>query len=380
MSKPRQLELNDQRGLTLIELMIALVVSTIVIGFLFAIHTRMSVAYRSQVGVSQVLQTLRNGRSFLQRDLRMAGFLVPNGRLSVSATMNAARVLPALTVINDETGDGNDSFRLFHADFDRRSTVVAFDQLTHQLTVADGSVFPAGDPIMVIAGDFACGLAVQTKSGNALAVDPGANPWNESPNNPQCDDVAGQLALGVAATVHGLVVHSFRIDPTRPTSAVLQRSPSGTLVANDWEDLGVGFTNIQVSSRYYEEGDATDRDGDGDPERDWYSGENQETPDSTGTRPANASLTDVSLSLEVHSEGFDTAGALATPAFVVASSRNNNRLGDWGDDCPSNSAMTPCGVDLENLADAARPTRYQGTHIYRWSTTLVDLRNMGVGF
>ena len=44
----------------------------------------------------------------------------------------------------------------------------------------------------------------------------------------------------------------------------------------------------------------------------------------------------------------------------------NNSTGDWE------------GVDLEQ-ADADRPAGYRGRHLYRSSTTAIDLRNIGVG-
>lgn len=370
---------HGEAGLTLIELMIAVVVSTIIVAFLLGIHTRMSVAYRSQAGVSSVLQTLRAGRQYLQRDLRMAGFMVPAPTISVSTALDASGTWPVLSVINDADGTGPDRFRVLYANPDVSATITAMDLTNHSVTVSDPSVFADDEPIMLIAASGACLAAVTSRVGNQLFVDPSsANAFNQAPNNAHCDAVAAQVADGVIGSAHGLVMAAYRIDPERRAAAVLQRSASGGAV-DDWEDLGVGFTNIQIASRFFQPGDTTDHDGDGDPERDWYSGENQETPDPTGTRPPGT-ITDLSLSLEVCSDAsVRTVGSPATPAFIDLAHAQNNRLGDWGQACPGNTGADPCGIDLQATADSARPERYRGVHIYRWSTTLVDLRNIGVG-
>ena len=370
----------NQAGLTLVELMIAVVISTIIVAFLLGVHTRMSVAYRSQTGVSSVLQTLRAGRQFLQRDLRMAGFMIPGQTVAVSTAIDGSGQWPVLEITNNADGTGPDSFRVAYADPAITAAISGIDLNDHEVSVSDATPFAVGAPILLTAANAACVAAVTSRIANSLFIDPGAgNAFNQSPDNGHCAAVAAQIDAGVVGSAHPLISASYRIDPDRRGASVLQRSPSGGVVADDWEDLGVGFTNLQLASRYYEPGDTTDRDGDGDSERDWYSGENQESPDATATR-ADGSLTDVSLSIEVRSDNsVKTVGSSATPAFTDLARPKFNRTGDWGEACPGNPVADPCGVDLANTIDADRDERYRGTNIYRWSTTLIDLRNIGVG-
>jgi hypothetical protein len=169
--------------------------------------------------------------------------------------------------------------------------------------------------------------------------------------------------------IYPLIGRSYRIDPARKELSVFQQSPTGGLVANDWTDLGIGFTDFQLASRYTEDADLVDEDGDGDPTRDWYSSENQE-PGNVDF-PAGAVLTHLGVSFAVRTyENVNLVTSAQTPAFIDdtnATTTIHNRRGD------------AASVLLEGVPDAARPDEHKGNRIYRWSSNVVDLRNLGVG-
>src|SRR5690606_13990093 len=86
--------LRGQRGLTLIELMVAVLVASILIGFVFEIQGRMSSAFRTQTNISSLQQAVRAANELIARDARLTGFMMPNG---VRVSSEFVDGLPGLT-------------------------------------------------------------------------------------------------------------------------------------------------------------------------------------------------------------------------------------------------------------------------------------------
>ncbi len=361
--------------MTLVELMVAMVISSIVIFFLFSIQTRMSRAYQGQGTVSEINQNLQAAKQQLVTDIRMAGFgFGGNGVIGVASGVDASNQFLGFEVTNDAFGDGNDSFRVLRAD-SSLDTVVTFGPSRVFVDAVDSRPpLTIGEPLVLMSRSGACLVEVTGTAGTKrININP-SGALNEAPQNLHCAPVDS----GDPVTIARFSRVSYRIDPNRPQEGYLQMSPSGEMVADDWVDQGVGFTNLQIATRYFENGDVTDLDGDGDPERDWYSGDNQAPGDPS--RPANAVLIQASISIEARSP-FGTRGSAAsstTPAYIDMANVNNNARGDWGQDC-TGAATNPCGIYLATTPDASRPARYVGEFIYRSTSSIVDLRNMGVG-
>lgn len=373
---PRRAD-RGQRGLTLIELMIAMLISSLLIGMVFSIYTRMSVAYRQQSLVTELQQTLRAAQTVMLRDLRQAGYMIPDG----FRTEGAIEDIPPLSIINNADGTGPDSIRMYYADGSRQARVLTLAPIAAfvNASVDDSTPFegvtravmvnptvpldPSNtDGIAPIATFIACVVTVTGVDPGLLTFDP----------NPECaalkaahdDDGATPQTM-----VYPFVGRSYRIDPDRKAFSVLQQSPSGELTANDWTDLGIGFTDLQFASRFTLAAAGIDEDGDGDPLRDWFSSENQEI--GVVGYPIGARLTHLGVSFAVRTyENVNLVTSAQTPAFIDDSSSTateHNRRGD----APS--------VLLEGVPDAARPEEHRGARIYRWSSNVVDLRNLGVG-
>jgi len=374
-----------ERGFTLIELMIALVVSSLLVGFLFSMTRQIGDAFRAQRRVTDVQQTLRTVGALMASDLRQAGFLVSAG-FRTSAWGTPDLIVQPLQIVNDADGTGPDLIRIYYADPSASGRVTAIDPAARQWAdVQHAAGFEVGDLAVLVNAELLTGadgkpdgVAYESCVVRVTGVDAGdpgrihfaaSAPINTSTNQ-QCAAVAAETDAEGASTdtaIYRFVGRSYRVDPERRDLGVLQGSPTGELVPDDWTDLALGVTTIQVASRYREPGDLVDRDGDGDAEQDWYSSENQETPDPTGTRPAGALLAELTLSIETRSSlrEADTPSA-ESGSFTVEGAAANNPLGDW----PS--------VALAATPDADRPVGYRGRHAYRWSTTRVDLRNLAV--
>ncbi len=70
--------MRDERGMTLIELLIALVVFSVVMGGTLSIMTTQSRAFRLGTDRMNILQNLQFAADFVARDLRTLGSNVPD--------------------------------------------------------------------------------------------------------------------------------------------------------------------------------------------------------------------------------------------------------------------------------------------------------------
>lgn len=378
-----------EHGATLIELMIAMLVAAILIGMVFSVYTRLSVGYRAQAKVSDLQQALRAGKALVEREIRAAGHMMPSGVL-VNGSMGT---LSPIIIENDsvpgDTSFSPDKIRLYYADTAAMASVTGRPTDT-SITVDDVDNFAIGELAIIvnqrtlvaesaelapIASYDACLIWITNTIITPAATDDdtiefgttgvplnsAGEPFNTA-TNLHCTD-ALDLTRSSLPMIYHFKARAYRLDPAPASRAlgVLQVSPSGELLPNDWQIVGLGFTNLQFAARYYEDGDAIDRDGDGDPERDWYSG---------AVAPALTGVPfEVTMSLEVRTQHvLDLVPTSATPRFIdVTQPLDHNRIGDWD------------SVPLAGVADAARPEQYRGNHIYRWSTTTIDIRNIGVG-
>jgi prepilin-type N-terminal cleavage/methylation domain-containing protein len=378
-----------ERGVTLVELMVALLINGIFMVFVLGIYGQMSSAYRGQTTISEVQQSLQSARETILPELKQAGLGLPDG---FRAQGNNVTTIPALSVVNNADGSGPDLIRFYFADPTAQARVISILDPNRQFATVDfvdtfavGNVAVLVNPRMIgapvgggsadIAQFDACVVRVPAVDAatNTISFSATSADYNTA-DNVHCTEVQNATNSEGAASetmMYRFVGRSYRIDPTRKALSVLQMSPSGELLANDWADQGVGFTDLQIASRYSEEADAQDLDADLDPTRDWYSGEAQETPDLTVTRPANAVLTQLSVSFTARTQfEMDILPSAQAPGFGDPTSiqtLNHNRLGDRQ------------AVQLLGVADASRPPEHQGDFVYRFSSTTVDVRNLGIG-
>jgi len=368
-----------QRGFTLIELMIALAISSILVMMVLSVFSRMSTAYRRQQQVAALQVILSAGQNMLAQDARQAGFQVANGFRLASAP--GVLQLP-VRIINSSTAP--DELRFYSADATVQAKVNAAWTLASALPV-DAHQFLNGELAVVVNVDTttgattvtttsgsvsrvvpifrACVVRILSSTASSLALDTSA-PWGDGTNS-HCDEVRNAHNGGATAgqtMIYRFRARGYRIDPTRTALGVLQLSPSGALVANDWQDLGVGFADLQVAARMFLTSNATDPDLDGRVQYNWFSGAAMQTntaPFTAATTTANATfrLTRLSISLLARTDRtVDGVATAATPSFLDAARVDYNQLGDR----PST---------ILNPAD----------RIYRYTTNRIDMRNTGAG-
>jgi prepilin-type N-terminal cleavage/methylation domain-containing protein len=397
-------------GFTLIELMISLLVSSLLVAMIITVYISMSQGYRAQQQVAEVQQILGAAQEVITGDLRQVGLALPQGFNWVGAT---TQPVPALSIVDGAANP--DQLNLFYADPTAQARITALASPLTTVTVDSVDRFVIGDLAVIslaqiidsslvayeagatrppeepTPGDlsqqaktpifYACAVKITAITGNVLSLSTAA-PWGNATNS-ECDRVVAKFnsAPGVGETrvfmIYRFVAHAYRIDTTRPDLGVLQMSASGGLVANDWQDLGVGFTDLQIASRWYDSQLGVDNADTGtDPRRNWYSGAEQATraiasaPLTPPTNPTDSvAALKVSVSLVARTTRDVIGGTVtaATPVLTDTANVNYNELGNHG------------AVQLEGVADTSRPAALRGNRIYRYTTFKVDVRNLGTG-
>ncbi|HEY0190584.1 MAG TPA: prepilin-type N-terminal cleavage/methylation domain-containing protein [Kofleriaceae bacterium] len=384
-----------QGGFTLIELMIALVVSSLLVGMILAIFNRMSMSYRGQQQIAGVQQVLAAARATIETDAKQAGLGVSQGFKLGGELAGAAVHSPILWT---DSSTGPDQVGFFYADPSLQAKVTAWNGPARQITIdanpgfAPGALIAlvnettpinglgANDPTIARFDSCATKLSTATGTGTVLTLST-AGPWGRSSGS-YCTITPG------TTMVYLFVAHAYRIDTTTDTTitsgpmypsarGTLQMTstgglPTATASGTDvWNDLAYGFTDLQVATRFYDN-DTVDQDGDGDVTRDWYSGP-------AGANFANAlSGADfvppvrMSISLVARTDR-DIEG--------ISTAQTPNLVGTGAPTPPVdyNSIGNHPSVALPAQAPWSADPLLKGSRIYRYVTFQVDLRNMGVG-
>jgi prepilin-type N-terminal cleavage/methylation domain-containing protein len=449
------------RGFTLIELMVAMAIAGILISLIFAVYTRMSVAYQAQNEISEVNQNLRAAQAKMVSELRLAGAGIPSADLYLHTNTSvypdpssptsygsvpppitnlapwnglkvgdnltflgqaAGQPLRALYVTNGDSSTYEpDEYTIVFADHSKRLGIESMNYVGSpsriEIVWRDGQTVPfvVDELVMLINprliptahdldGDSIDETYDRTESESCLlqiskitpssreieAVMGGAYATiNDSSSPHHCQAVVDHHLADSSRPISrtdtylaSFGLRAYRIDPSRRDIGVLQvrrearPGDSGFAVGtlfSEWQDLGIGFTNLQVATQWLEPRDTNDDDASADatvdpandPERDWKSGENQETPrtwlatDETAGSPIRMTLTLEARSLGSIS-GVTTGGLPALHTSAAAKDTN------------------PYG-DLDALSLPNTDPRYDGNFILRRATISVELRSSAAG-
>jgi hypothetical protein len=358
----------------MVELMVSLVLVSLLVAMIFALFIQMSTAFRTQSQVSDLQQGLVAAETVLARDVRSAGLFVPDGfRVAYDTDFHRP-----IEVIN--ASDGPDELHVYAADPSKQARVDAMNLGANTVTVDDPDTFEAGDLVVLtdsIVPDqaivpvppqsyAACVVQIADVAGTTVSFET-AGPWGVDQQG-HCSTVAAEHVSSKDTMMYLFSARGYRIDPARKDLSVIQRSETAG-VEDDWEDLGLGFTDLQVATRWDEPGDAVDTDDDdADPETDWYSGDEQDAL--TAPTPAIPTSAPIELTVSVVVRTHRSQQGVVserTPRLMDPDNLDHNEVGDRD------------AVVLAGVADADRAEEHRGNHIYRWTTFRLDLRNLGVG-
>jgi type IV pilus assembly protein PilW len=368
------MERRRQAGFTLMELMVSLVLASIATGFAFSIYARASQSSRAQARVAETQQSLRAATELMAKELRAAGFLA--GEINVNDSIAEPLEGIAFRPTDNENGDGPDAFSIVYAEstlspvLSRVSAPAALGTDTTS-TVDNVAGWAVGDLALATkVGSFTspvrgkgCLLKITQVGADSLehSIGGAGAPWNVASNS-QCDKLAPTWGAGDTLFTK-VVTRKYRIKPN-DVRGVLEMSPSGGFIADDWQEIGLGIIDLQLAVYVY-----TDPDGSGAAPGSygWYSGANMSTV-LDPVAPAIVQPVKVRLSLLAKSLAPTSTTTLdKTPDFV-------NTTG--GMTLDTNDLGNHYGTALP-VSDPTSP--YHGDNLYRWTTVMVDLRNLGIG-
>lgn len=84
-----------ERGFTLIEIMVSMVISSLVVAGIYGVYTIQQRSYTTQEKVTEIQQRLRSAVDFISRDIRMAGYSTDTPpSCSISNNLMLLKVLP----------------------------------------------------------------------------------------------------------------------------------------------------------------------------------------------------------------------------------------------------------------------------------------------
>jgi prepilin-type N-terminal cleavage/methylation domain-containing protein len=375
-----------QRGFTLIELMVALLVSSLLVGMILAIFSRMSLAYRGQQQIAGVQQLLAAARAAIELDAKQAGLGMPQG---FRTAMTGAAPQAPVQVTNSSTAP--DQVALFYADPSSQALVSASTlAVDGRIVVVDpipplppNSPFVVGDLVVLTTSSTAASPLGGTNPDIATydacvlkiaSINAGARQYTFETLAPWGSGTEGHCSAPIPnrTMMYRFVAHAYRIDPTaaKLPLGVLDRSVTGNLLGNAevWDELAYGFSDLQTAVRIYDPAGTTDLDGDGDIHYNWFSGTNQNnaTRLAPAQSPAGSTVLGMSISLLARTDrNVEGIATPATPDLIGPPSADNNPIGDRA------SITLPAAPPNDLLMP--------GQRIYRYTTFQVDFRNLGVG-
>jgi type IV pilus assembly protein PilW len=141
---------NNERGFTIIELVVGLAISLILLGVAVKIFLVQQRSYNVQAQLSEMQQNIRSAMDMIARETKMAGY-DPTGAgfdgIEYDATKIQLQILADLTGDGD-TGDPNEdiTYRYYPADFQikrKESTGGGFQPLAENITAFDFDYYDA---------------------------------------------------------------------------------------------------------------------------------------------------------------------------------------------------------------------------------------------
>jgi prepilin-type N-terminal cleavage/methylation domain-containing protein len=216
-------------GFTIIELMIALVISAVVTAAVYAIFITQQKTYAIQSGVTDMQQNARAALMLMVRDLRMAGAGVGSS-FSVQDYANTA--ITASTTVTQGAGDDPDAITVVYAT-EPDTTAFVSAMSSNVVTLTNASGFSVGDYISfeTVRDVF----LINGVAGTQLTLD------RDPPGN--LTTVANTTLGQTGARAYLVKAITYRLE-----GASLQRRESTNSAATN--EIGGSIKNLQVVQNY----------------------------------------------------------------------------------------------------------------------------------
>jgi prepilin-type N-terminal cleavage/methylation domain-containing protein len=227
---------HHQAGLTLVELMIALLILSIAVAAAFSIGFTMLAGYRDSRRAVAVERSARGAIGFISKAVRAASPGVPTGSIT---DLGGCNTFSGLRVTNHD--DAPDELEVIYASGAVVTSLRAtFDDSSSSLTVLDGSAFSAGDYALVLTpgGDGHLVPVVSVSpSGSEYVIDIGGSASS------LCGGVAPFTYAPPSMVLRARLAHFFVDDTGSP---MLMMDPDGDGPA-DPEPVAEGIEDLQIA-------------------------------------------------------------------------------------------------------------------------------------
>ena len=252
-----------QRGVTLVELMVALALGLLITVAMLKVYVDASRMYRFNEGLARVQENGRFGLEFIRRDARVAGFWGCYSKASltnqISATSDAWLDVAAghITGTNDDGLNSADSITFRSATGSGTLVNTAMTAASDSVSVDSVATITSGMAVVISDCDDGDIFQVTGISGTSLAHAAGTSS-NTSANLSK--------AYASGSRVYQARQSTFCIapgaDPSQPSLRRLTNPTSSQTCASNGDELIEGVENMQI--RYGEDTDADSEGANGD--------------------------------------------------------------------------------------------------------------------
>jgi prepilin-type N-terminal cleavage/methylation domain-containing protein len=246
----------SQHGFTLVELMVAMVAGMILITLAFVITAQSVATSQSQRDVSDVEQSLHAAANLVLADVRSAGYEMGTLQLS-GTTYRPISVQDGVDAVATDTGTPADELEILYSDDGLNATITgpSFNASDDSVSVMPPASINDFDSLVgsiaVIYNpscngvSASCLIEITKVQDNAGHIQHKPGGTVNQPGNANC---AALQNCWTGASFLSFNAHSYRIGPPAYyPQGMLQESPSGGFIANDWVNLAPGFVDLQVA-------------------------------------------------------------------------------------------------------------------------------------
>lgn len=249
-TRPRAPRAPGQAGLTLIELMIAMVILGIAIAAAFSIGFTMINGYRDSRRAVAVERAARGALSFLSQAVRAASAGVETGDITDAVGCSTWKGLEVISNL-----DAPDELRVVYASGAVVTSLRAdVDQDSTELIVTDGSQFAAGDRVLIVTPGVVGHLVAVADS-----TDNGDGSWTlalEEAPSARCGALAPFSYAATSLVIRAKIAHFYVDDSAGIPLLMMDPDDAGD---EEPEPIAEGIEDLQLAV-------GVDADADGDVE------------------------------------------------------------------------------------------------------------------
>jgi type IV pilus assembly protein PilW len=256
--------INKNQGFTIIELMIAMAIVSLVMAAIVSAFIFQQESYNTQEQVAVMQQNGRAAMSALSRDVRIAGFGLGNASTSYyDSSVGATAYLQAVTSHNSYA-NGTDSIDICYADPSNTATIT--DDMPNSsaiLKVDTVTGFEDGDLVIITNGINASILEVTATNASALIIQ--HNPGGGTINPPGGHNIFPAGGYTAGSKLFKVQIKSYDIDFSDPLHPLMRMDSDGPVGSGAFQPFADNIEDLQFAY-IFSDGDEADSadDADGD--------------------------------------------------------------------------------------------------------------------